>query len=334
MKQETLHCNLCNSPLETDATRCGTCAANVSILSNSPTKADIPPATANPTVRPKPSHGATIVNRDGSKSVRKKTKLKLFAIWGILLLLVVGGFAATEYVDANPVVIWDDGFAIHMHERGIISQISSIMTGGYEVRFYDITNIELLPYSASDLGDMIDDLRVPAIREGGRYSRVVYAGYVGNYRLHVFLGAGDRGAPTIWITRYESAPILLSFRQDGRASNAGRTERLYSRLVAAWGGTQTASTPSVNIESAYPIAREATEIVDAFLYGRMTSGEANDALQQLRSQFREHIDLISAAEGERLVYNHILKIREALRNEAQDDVLAFQNSLRELINRP
>ena len=280
-----------------------------------------------------PDRDGFVMKRHDGKQARKKARLRSYVILGIALLLIGGRFAATEYVDANPVIIREDGFAIHMHERGIISQISSILTGGYEVRFDDIASIELLPYSARELEDMIDDLRVPVLRQSRYGNRVVYAGYVGNYRLHIFLGTS--ASSTIWITRYEGSPILLSFRQDGHSSNAGRTEWLYSRLIAAWGGVSATSALSIDMEnSLYLTAREATEIVDAYLHGHMTSEEADGALRQLRSHFPEGVAIVDATDEERLVYHYITRIRTALRTDEPDDVLEFHNRLRELIDRP
>jgi len=84
----------------------------------------------------------------------------------------------------------------------------------------------------------------------------------------------------------------------------------------------------------YRAGREAVEIVADYLYGHLTEQEADDALRQLRSYFfPERGAVANATDDERLVYSYIIRIREALRNEEQDDVLALQDRLREMMAR-
>ena len=118
----------------------------------------------------------------------------------------------------------DDRIDIHMYARNS-GFLYLIGRSGYEVRFDDIANIELLPYSARQLGRMIDDLNIPAPTTGRR-GRMAIGRYSGRYRLHVRLD--EAASPTIWLTRRTAVPVLISFRE------SSRTEELYRELAAAW----------------------------------------------------------------------------------------------------
>jgi len=121
-------------------------------------------------------------------------------------------------------VISGDRINIHMYGP-MFSAAYRHFTGGYEMRFDDIANIELLPYSARQLGRMIEDLYVPALTTG-RGGRMTIGRYSGRYRLHVRLE--EEASPTVWITRRTAVPVLLSFRE------SILTEGLYRHLTAAW----------------------------------------------------------------------------------------------------
>jgi len=119
------------------------------------------------------------------KSPQKSKKRGIISIVLVMLFYVVV-FATQTYVRNNAVVIHYDRVTIHAQTRAFNGQaLLSILTGGYEVLFEDIANIELLPYSARQLNDMIDSLNVPDLG-GGPASWAVreqYAGYRGEYRF-------------------------------------------------------------------------------------------------------------------------------------------------------
>ena len=120
----------------------------------------------------------------------------------------------------------DDRINIHMYERNLgIGFLYLMGRSGYEIRFGDIEEITLLPYSARQLGRIINDLYVPA-PTGGRHRRFAVARYSGRYRLHVRLD--EAASPTLWVTRRASVPVLISFR------DSSRTEALFSSLSTAW----------------------------------------------------------------------------------------------------
>ena len=160
---------------------------------------------------------------EDTKRKRLPKWLEFCLVVGFLVLLVAG----YRFITSGPAVEISDGMInIHLHSRHYFS------ARNYEVLIDDIANIELLPYSARQLSDRIDDLSVPRyqyVRPCRDATRITTrAGYTsnGNYRLHVSLHSD--AAPTIWITRYEGVPVLLSFRY------GDSTIRLYERLVEAW----------------------------------------------------------------------------------------------------
>lgn len=157
-------------------------------------------------------------------------KKRKFVIAVAMLLFAGAIFFVLSLRSNEPVIINEDRINIYLHETGSY-YITARLRGGYEVCFADIAEIALLPYSASQLGNMIESLDVPALRTG--YSpqfgtSLFTASYVSrrNYRIHVSLFPD--AAPTIWITRYENVPVLLSFRY------AYQTEALYVQIVTAW----------------------------------------------------------------------------------------------------
>jgi len=162
--------------------------------------------------------------------VRKRPKKK--SNRAIEIILGLAALAALIFIGTlshdEPVVIGEDGISIYLHQGYIWSR----WTGGYEVRFDDIANIELSPHSAWQLGQVTDNLSVPQARPLGRGTRgmpvITTAAYDtgGNHRLHISLFPD--AFYTIWITRYEDVPVLLSFRY------GIYTQALYEQLVAAW----------------------------------------------------------------------------------------------------
>jgi len=164
------------------------------------------------------------------RPAKKEPSILKRAMTAVLVIaVIITGIFILQLRPENPVIISEDEISIYLHKFGP-AYFWTLLTGGYGVRFDDIADIELLPYSARQLGDRIEDLRVPALREhrlGSSSPLVVLARYAdgGKYRLHVSLFPD--ASPTIWITRYEGVPVLLSFR-DG-----SRTEALYELLVTA-----------------------------------------------------------------------------------------------------
>ena len=162
-------------------------------------------------------------NQNKKEKSKKEKVITACIIVGMLVFVVLVAFSSDE------VTIREDGISIYLHQDGI----DNLWAGGYEVRFDDIADIELLPYSARQLGDRIEGLSVPSPgryrnRASGPYTTVTVARYdsENNHRLHVSRLPED--APTIWITRYENVPVLLSFQ------NGSETEALYEQLVTAW----------------------------------------------------------------------------------------------------
>jgi len=161
----------------------------------------------------------------------KKQKIVAAIIFLLILIVSVG---SCQHTINNPVIIRENRINIHMHQEAPVDWprgIFSVVTGGYEVLFDDVINIELLSHSVTQLSNMIDSLDAPSLRRGyspNFGSRQTVAGYVSNrsYRLHVSLFPD--AIPTIWITRYAGVPVLLSFRY------GHETEALYEQIVEAW----------------------------------------------------------------------------------------------------
>ena len=169
--------------------------------------------------------GENLNRKDKAKKGRKKIIPVI-----VVIAVVVSAFFILNLSNDEPVVIGENGISIYLHQDGVYYIIARIR-GGYEVRFEDITNIELLPYSARQLNERVDNLTVPRGRlyaTAGREPITIVARYDdGNYhRLHVSLFPD--ASPTIWITRYEGVPVLLSFRY------GHETEALYEQIVEAW----------------------------------------------------------------------------------------------------
>jgi len=171
--------------------------------------------------------------QDGKRGYRKlRRRGAVVVVIGAVIVILL--FAAGEYAFQNPFMIREDRVNLHLNERGI-GAVVSILTGGYEIYFSNIADIELLPYSARQLGDTIANLHIPRSGGGGTTPRYLAVQYTrgGHYRVHVSTRQGS--APTIWITRYEGVPVLLSFH------DSAWTEWLHWHLRAAWREYRTAS---------------------------------------------------------------------------------------------
>jgi len=159
-------------------------------------------------------------SEDRKKSIKR---------WRVItaIFIVVLFISITMEALLPPVSISKDRVNVYMYTGTAVAPIS-FLTGGYIVSFDDIADIERLPYSAAQLGYMIDSLHVPAYHYSSSpiHRQVTVGGYRGEYRLHVSLF--PEASPTIWITRYENVPVLLSFRQ------SHETEALYEQLMEAW----------------------------------------------------------------------------------------------------
>jgi len=172
------------------------------------------------------------MKENSDKNKKSKKYIRNQAIGIIILLVATGilvfllGFRSDENIRVN-----ENGINISLHLSGPSALIAELTNGGYEVRFDNIVDIELLPYSARQLSQRIDDLLVPPARDyatARREPQIVLARYAtnNNHRLHISLI--EYAAPTIWITRYEGVPVLLSFRY------GYETEALYEQIVKAW----------------------------------------------------------------------------------------------------
>ena len=165
----------------------------------------------------------TQIQTDEVKENQKKKRKSQRIINFIVFPLIIVSFAATGIANlADPVIMRENSFVIHLHNVHVNAAVS-LLTGGYEVRYDDMEAIELLHFNAWQLGQMIDDLYVPEFRRGRRTGVAMNSG---DYRLHVSL---DPHAPrlTIWITRRTGTPVLISFH-DGE-----QTESLYKKLTEA-----------------------------------------------------------------------------------------------------
>jgi len=172
-------------------------------------------------------------NTESPREKEKREKKRKERITGIIIavILIPVGFIFF-FTNSEDVTISEDRINIYLHLDGTSALLARI-AGGYEVRFDDIADIELLPYSANQLGDRIENLNVPPLTYRASWgARVTAAGYDSgftgdrNHRIHISLYPD--AAPTIWITRHENAPVLLSFRY------GYETEALYERIVTAW----------------------------------------------------------------------------------------------------
>jgi len=170
---------------------------------------------------------STKLERLKEKSRKRKLKQGKPSLIRNVIVIALIAIASLTFIShfviliSLPVTIRANSIHIHQGTPLLLSTVS-LITGGYEVPFDDIADIELLRYSARELGDMIDDLRVPRPRSRGRYIRE-WQGYSGIYRLHVALNDGANR--TIWITRYSGGPVLIS------RTNGWETINLYERLV-------------------------------------------------------------------------------------------------------
>jgi len=158
-----------------------------------------------------------------TESPRERARRKDRIISIIVVLMVIPLGFVFLFRNSEDITLSDDKINIYLYVSGIAA-IQAMITGGYEVYFDDIVDIELLPFSARQLGDRIDGLTVPPLIQTFR-STAQYD-VEGNHRLHISLYAD--ASPTIWITRYENVPVLLSFRY------GHETEALYEQIVDAW----------------------------------------------------------------------------------------------------
>ena len=160
------------------------------------------------------------------KGPPKRTLKKKIAIF-LLAALSLSAFIYSFFIPLY--VIEDDRMTIYrLDSLPLLSPVVHIIQfwtdSGYVVYFSDIADIKLLPYSARQLSEMIDDLHVPP-RRGGHRASGIATGYFGNYYLNVM--RVDNRFPTIWIERYDRVPVLFSF-------NSSSTEQIYERLTMAW----------------------------------------------------------------------------------------------------
>jgi len=167
---------------------------------------------------------------NGNFSNKKIKGIKDLLTIIVMLALFVAIILIINLRSSEPIVIDEDRISIYLHQRGPYYIIARLR-GGYEVRFDDIAEINLLPYSAAHLSNTIDNLHMPPLRDGAstnQDARRAVARYDdGNHhRIHVSLF--PEASPTIWITRYEGVPVLLSFRY------GHETEALYEQIVDAW----------------------------------------------------------------------------------------------------
>jgi len=158
---------------------------------------------------------------------KKSSKIKKIIPTAILILVGAGVMFLLGYTPEEDITIRENRVSVHLHAQGFFTALA----GGYDVHFDDIADIELLPYSARQLSEKIDDLTVPRgrlYRTANREPIITVARYddESNHRIHVSLFPD--AAPTIWITRYENGPVLLSFRY------GYETEALYKQIVEAW----------------------------------------------------------------------------------------------------
>jgi len=162
------------------------------------------------------------------RSSRKKTMINVLV--AVVIITVCATLLFIGTLSGEPITVSEEDISIYLHQESV-DYIIARLRGGYKVRFDDIADIALSPYSARQLGDRINDLHLPALREGwvGSYGpRVATASYdlEENYRIHVSLFPD--ASPTIWITRYANVPVLLSFHY------SHETEALYEQIVDAW----------------------------------------------------------------------------------------------------
>jgi len=166
----------------------------------------------------------TNINDKEQEQKPERGKLcRLRDIFTIIILITAFGTVATHFILPD-YDIRNDRLVIFMHE-GIFVPSMDLLRGGYHVRFDDIADIELRPYSARQLANMTSGLRVPA-RTSGRHRRSTVHRYYGRFRLQV--SRLDDASPTIWVTRHANYPVLISF------ARGYRTRELYANLTAAW----------------------------------------------------------------------------------------------------
>jgi len=171
----------------------------------------------------------TSINDKEQEQKPKRGKFgRLGDILTIIILITAFGTVASKFILPD-YDIRDDRLVIFMHEGLFVPSVDLLM-GGYHVRFDDIADIELRPYSARQLANMTSGLRVPA-RTSGRHRIYTAHGYYGRFRLHV--SRLDDASPTIWVTRHANYPVLISF------ARGYRTRELYANLTAAWRAWQT-----------------------------------------------------------------------------------------------
>jgi hypothetical protein len=149
----------------------------------------------------------------------------MFMRIGLPIMLV---FFGSHGIVTNffPITPSDD--AIHIHIYTLLPfGVFSVLTGGYEVPFDDIENVELLPYSSRQLSNMIDGLSVPPIARGNRSQ--IFSGYRGSYRLFVYTGP-TVATPTLYISRYQGRSIVIN------SAGGWVVYNMYETVVDAWGG--------------------------------------------------------------------------------------------------
>jgi hypothetical protein len=151
------------------------------------------------------------------KSLFDKLKYKL----GIIVV-IIGIFTVVVALFTPCYTVRDDRLTLRGGGTQIFNLISlEQLRGGYQVHYSDIVNIELLPYSARQLEEIIEGLHVPSVTR----ERSMVIRYVGDFRLHVnFYDPHNR---TIMINRHTGTPVLISLTNN-------RTPALYEELVAAF----------------------------------------------------------------------------------------------------
>ena len=150
-------------------------------------------------------------NSAASLAPRKLQRRKILPLVFVLLIFSVL-ILILEFSRPESIIFHDDGFEINLFRHVPISEIFS-PAGGYFVSFEDIIEIELMPYSATELGRMTDGLNVPAYRPGGNRPRRTAAGYFDGVRMHVDLAPNS--SHTLWITRSNGSDILISHHASG-----------------------------------------------------------------------------------------------------------------------
>jgi len=164
-------------------------------------------------------------NSESDAQTEKKKKYRSAKIFMRIALPLIVVFWGSHAIIINffPVTTTDDTIRIHLHAP---FAIVSVLSGGYEVPLDDIYSVELLPYSARQLSNMIDDLNMPRIQRGNRSQ--TFSGYMGSYRLFVYTGP-TVATPTLYISRYQGRSIVIN------SAGGWVVYNMYETIMDAWG---------------------------------------------------------------------------------------------------